>query len=172
MGVKATLIERMVELLGAEFADDDTVGVVKAGPLHDDPTKMIKSAMIREIDPLDDNSNWSDRRYSSLPADQRDFTLYDEIGGNKAWYLRFVVELNINYARYRQDRENAHVDADDFKERIVDILDGAPLAFTEGKWCVYSMFVKRVQVIESGGEGAWQWKYALYCQAPAMHLAE
>jgi len=174
MGVKSVLIESMIDALTDEFALDDDVGVIKAGPLHDDPTRKEKSITIREVDPLSlklRDEDWMDRRYANIPEGERTFGLSDEIGGNKAWYLRTVVELNINYARNRQDRPDAFLDADTIKDRCIDTLDGGDIYFLEGRWIVYTNFVKKIQVLEQGGNGSWQWRYALYCQAPAMHLA-
>ena len=70
-------------------------------------------------------------------------------------------------------REDAFQDADTVKDEIIDTIDGASgLYLVSGRWVVYTMFVRKIQVLERGGAGAWQWKYALYCQAPAMHLSE
>jgi len=174
MGVKSVLLEAIVNLLSDEFATDPDVGVVKAGPLHDDPTRKEKSILIREIDPLSTarrDDAWMDTRFSDVPDGEKDFVLADEIGGSKAWYLRLVIELNINYARNRKERPEAFEDADTIKDRIIEAIDGAEVAFTDGQWMVFTIFVKKIQVLEQGGAGSWQWRYALYCQAPAMHLA-
>jgi len=175
MGVKSALVEAMIDALTEEFALDADVGVIKAGPLHDDPTRMEKSILIREIDPLSlqlRDDAWMDRRYANIPEGERTFGLSDEIGGNRAWYLRTIIELNINYSRNKQDRPDAFYDADNIKDRIIDKLDGSgDICFVEGRWMVYTVFIKKIQVLEQGGAGSWQWRYALYCQAPAMHLA-
>jgi hypothetical protein len=175
MGVKTEIVERVTDLLAEYFATREDIGVVKAGPLHDDPTRKEKSILIREIDPLSldrRDDTWMDRRYIDVPERERDFGMSDEIGGNKVWYLRIIIELNINYARRKQDREDAFQDSDTVKDEIIDVIDGANIYFAEGRWVVYTIFVKRIQVLERGGAGAWQWRYALYCQSPAMHLAE
>ena len=99
MGVKSDMVEAVVDLLSEYFATREDIGVIKAGPLHDDPTRKEKSITIREIDPTKKDSSWMDERYASVPENEKDFGLSDEIGGNKAWYLRIVIELNINYAR-------------------------------------------------------------------------
>lgn len=173
MGVKSELVDKLIVLLADEFAGREDIGVIKAGPLHDDPTRKEKSIMIREIDPLSTNRRddaWMDTRYPSVPQNERDFGLADEIGGNNAWYLRLIIELNINYARNKKDRPDGFEDADDVKDAIIDVIDGADIAFITGSWTVFTIFVKKIQVLERGGAGSWQWRYALYCQAPAMHL--
>lgn len=174
MGVKSAMVTKVEDILSDHFAGREDIGVIKGGPLHDDPTRKEKSITIREIDPLSKDKRddeWMDTRYPNVPEAQRDFMLADEIGGYKAWYLRLVIELNINYARNRQDRPDAFQDADSAKDEIIEALDGnADFYLTDGKWIVYTIFVKRIQVLERGGAGAWQWRYALYCQSPAMHL--
>ncbi len=175
MSVKSEITTKLATVL--EQALGSTVGVIKAGPLQDSPPRLETAITLRNMDPFELSGNWTDLTYSQLSEQRRNgFIIRDEIGGARGWLLRGVIEITANYARRKLDRDDAYEDADDLRFAIQDAAHTASrngdfsfsLVVGSTEWVVYELRVVEIREIESGGPKAWNWRYALYYEAPAM----
>ena len=169
---KSEITKQILQVLEADLWDE--TGVIKRGPLQANPVKLEHSLLLREMDPFEVSDSWRDVRYSQMSDHERTyaFNIADEIGGSKAWMLRGVIELNLNYTRKKLLRDPAFELADELRFKIQSNISNAHIAFgcEIGKtyWTIFDLEITDVRTIESGGPKAWNWRYALYYQAPAL----
>ena len=168
MAVKTEIADYMLAALKERLPE---AGIIKAGPLHDDPVKLRESITLRDMDPSKVESTWLDRRATTAPVDQMRFSMHkDEIGGDQAWLLRGTVELLLNFARDKSVRPSGWDEADQMKEEILIVLNTMqPQTFisVDGHWCVLNISVDRVDTKEQGGKGSWIWRYFIFWEANA-----
>jgi hypothetical protein len=150
---------------------DDIAGVIKGGPLQDNPVRQRVSITLRDMDPLKADSDWIDRPMSAIPTDQRRFSMATaEIGGNQAWALRGVCEVNVNFAAERNDREDAYQESEWVKEKLSIYLSTAPvsgLVSDNRAWQAIWHALTKIDTKEQGGKGKWIWRYFVYYEVYA-----
>lgn len=150
---------------------DGIAGVIKGGPLQDNPVRKKVSITLRDMDPLSVDSEWVDKPLSAIPIDERRFHMATaEVGGNQAWALRGVVELNINLANEVQERDQAYEESEWIKENLTILLSTAPisgLVSDSYTWTVLGFSLRKIDAKEQGGKGKWIWRYFLYYEAYA-----
>lgn len=169
MDVKTKITNDMIAAL--EAALGDKVGIIKAGPLHDNPLRRRVSITLRNTDPVSTDSNWIDRKLTNAPEDRSVFTMnVSELGGVTSWLLQGVIEINVNLGTTKESRPEGMEIVGDIRDTVMRCVAALPAGqqSDDGCWTVFHIQPAKLDEKESGGEGNWIWRYFLYWQAFAM----
>lgn len=165
-----TKITRDIETALKEQIGDE-VGVIKSGPLHDNPLRKRVSITLRNMDPAKTDSEWIDRQLTGNPEDKSLFAMQvRELGGTTTWLLRGVCEINVNLGTTKESHDDGAEFAGNMRDKVMSTVAkvSAGQRSDDGLWTVFHIEPVRLDEKESGGKGNWIWRYFLYWQAFAM----